>query len=83
VLALIRPIDKVPKTHLLDSFVPTFNALLAEHNEAHRAWAMPRLPLRVRMVVHAGAVHRDRHGGYGEDLDIAFRLLDAPQTKDA
>ena len=33
---------------------------------------------RVRAVGHAGEVHYDPDGSYGEALDIAFRLLDAP-----
>jgi hypothetical protein len=31
--------------------------------------------------VHAGEVHRDHHGYFGDDLDLAFRLLDSPQFK--
>ena len=37
--------------------------------------------LRLRAVVHAGEVHYDENGLFGEDLDIAFRLLDAPRFK--
>ena len=39
--------------------------------------------LRVRAVVHCGNVHDDGNGCFGESLDIAFRLLDAPSVKDA
>ena len=38
---------------------------------------------RVRAVCHAGEVHYDPDGSYGEALDIAFRLLDAPAVKQA
>jgi hypothetical protein len=41
----------------------------------------PRI-LRVRAAIHAGEVHDDGRGFYGEDLDVAFRLLDAPALKD-
>jgi class 3 adenylate cyclase len=40
----------------------------------------PRI-LRVRAAIHAGEVHYDGRGSYGEDLDVAFRLLDAPELK--
>ena len=35
------------------------------------------------MVVHAGEVHYDANGCFGEALDIAFRLLDAAHVKRA
>jgi hypothetical protein len=33
--------------------------------------------------VHAGDVHYDENGCFGEALDLAFRLLDAPAVKKA
>ena len=39
--------------------------------------------LRVRVVMHTGNVHDDDNGCFGEALDIAFRLLDAPRAKTA
>jgi len=33
--------------------------------------------------VHAGEVHYDANGCFGEALDIAFGLLDAPAVKEA
>lgn len=77
-LALIRPADSAPKTLLIGSVVPTLGALLTRYNDEH-----PDAPLRLRCVVHAGEVHFDRHGQYGEMLDVAFRLLDAPRVKRA
>ncbi|WP_067475129.1 hypothetical protein [Actinomadura hibisca] len=79
-LILIRPDDALPKTLLLGRLIPTLAALLAEHNAAAAA---PELRMRVRAVVHAGEVHSDDWGFYGEDLDLAFRLLDAPPVKRA
>ena len=32
--------------------------------------------MRLRAVVHAGEIHDDGRGFYGEDLDVAFRLLE-------
>ena len=78
VLILIRPYDDVPKTVLLGRLIPTLTALLAEHNAAV---AEPELRMRLRAVVHAGEVHDDGWGFYGDDIDVAFRLLEAPTVK--
>jgi len=78
VLILVRPHDDVPKTVLLCRLIPKLAGLLVEHNAAV---ADPALRLRLRAVVHAGEVHGDGRGFYGEDLDIAFRLLDSPAVK--
>jgi len=80
VLILIRPHDDVPKTALLGRLIPVLAGLLAEHNAAV---ARPELRLRMRAVVHAGEVHDDGRGFYGDDLDVAFRLLNAPAVKRA
>jgi len=78
VLILIKPHDDVPKTLLLGQLVPVLTALLDEHNAAV---ARPELRMRLRTVVHAGEVHEDGKGFYGNDLDSAFRLLEAPRLK--
>ena len=78
VLILIRPYDDVPKTLLIGQLVPILTALLAEHNAAVRE---PELRVRLRAVVHAGEVHDDDKGFYGDDIDVAFRLLEAPTVK--
>lgn len=78
ILTLVRPVDEVPKTLLLSAVVPTLAELLAGYNEAR-----PDQRLRLRAVVHAGEVHQDNRGNFGEALDIAFRLLDAPAVKQA
>ena len=78
VLILIRPHDDVPKTVLLGRLIPALTALLAEHNAAV---AEPELRMRLRAVVHAGEVHDDGWGFYGDDIDVAFRLLEAPTVK--
>lgn len=76
VLILIRPVDEVPKTLLLNPVIPLLTSLLADHNATCSG---PRL--RLRAVVHAGEVHYDGRGCFGEALDIAFRLLDAVEVK--
>jgi hypothetical protein len=77
-VALLRPIDRVPKTLLLRSVVPTLARLIGEHN-THR----PEDRLRLRAVLHAGEVHHDTRAPFGETLDVAFRLLNSPLTKRA
>jgi hypothetical protein len=78
VLVLIKPHDEVPKPVLLDRLIPLLATLLAEYN-AHAA--QPALQMRLRAVVHAGEVHLDRRGFYGEAIDVAVRLLDSPRVK--
>jgi hypothetical protein len=78
VLMLIRPHDDVPKTILLDRLIPLLASLLADYNA--RA-AQPALRIRLRAVVHAGEVHDDGRGFYGEAIDVAIRLLDSPVVK--
>ena len=78
VLVLVKPHDDVPKTILLDRLVPLLAAQIAEHNA--RA-PLPALRIRLRMVVHAGEVHADGRGWYGEAIDVAIRLLDSPPVK--
>lgn len=80
VLLLIKPHDDVPKTILLGRFMPALAALLAAYNDGV---TRPALRMRLRLVIHAGEVHDDGNGFYSEDLDVAFRLLNAPKLKDA
>jgi hypothetical protein len=70
VLALVHPV--APKTRLLDTVVPTMRALMTDHDTG----------FQLRMVIHAGEVHYDRNGCFGEALDVAFRLLDAQPVRD-
>ncbi|MGB3438433.1 MAG: hypothetical protein WBA97_06725 [Actinophytocola sp.] len=76
ILTLIPPADHTPKTLLLNQVIPTLNRLLAEHN-THR----PDHRLRLRAAVHTGEIHYDRHGCFGEALDLTFRLLNSPELK--
>jgi hypothetical protein len=80
VLVLIRPHDEVPKTLVLGRLLPVLSALLIEHNAAA---ARPELRLRLRAVVHAGEIHGDDRGFYGDDIDTACRLLDSPKLREA
>lgn len=76
VMTLVRPVDGVPKTLLLHTFVPTLSEMLAEHAIVH-----PERMFRLRVAIHSGDVHFDRQGVFGEDIDLTFRLLDAPELK--
>jgi class 3 adenylate cyclase len=80
-LALIHPVDQAPKALLLNRAIPALSHLLADHNAS--LLGRPQCQLRVRVVVHAGEVHYDANGCFGEALDIAFRLLDAAHVKKA
>ena len=81
VLMLFHPADELPKPLLLTRLIPALASLLEEHNHGISPAEQPRV-LRLRAVLHAGEVHHDGKGPFGEDLDIAFRLLDAPRLKE-
>jgi hypothetical protein len=81
ILALIRGVDQVPKAVLLNRAIPAFSRLLADHNASLPRSSRTQRQLRVRVVVHAGEVHYDANGCFGEALDVAFRLLDAGRVK--
>ncbi len=81
VLALIHPVDDVPKTLLLNPLVPALVTLLADRNARLAGTERCRRELRLRAVIHAGEIHYDGKGYFGETLDVAFRLLDAPRLK--
>ena len=81
ILALVHPVDDVPKTLLLNPLVPTLVTLLAERNARLTGAERCRRELRLRAVIHAGEIHYDGKGYFGEALDVAFRLLDAPRLK--
>ncbi len=80
VLVLLHPADEFPKPLLLTRLIPALVDLLEAHNNGISPAEQPRM-LRLRAVLHAGEVHHDGNGPFGEDLDIAFRLLDALPLK--
>lgn len=80
IMVLVHPADQFPKPLLLSRLVPALASLLATYNSGIPLAEEPRV-LRLRAVVHAGEVHYDGKGFFGEDLDVAFRLLDAPRFK--
>jgi hypothetical protein len=80
VLVLLRPADEFPKPFLFSRLIPALVTLLVAHNNGISPAEHPRV-MRLRAVIHAGEVHYDGKGFFGEDLDVAFRLLDAPRFK--
>jgi hypothetical protein len=83
ILALIHPVNQAPKALLLNRVVPFFSRLLTEYNASLPRHSLAQRQLRIRVVMHAGEVHYDANGCFGEALDIAFRLLDAAHVKKA
>jgi hypothetical protein len=79
-MILLRPVDEIPKRLLLSHLIPTLARLLAAYNGSISPCDQART-LRLRAVIHAGEVLWDGKGFFGEDLDVAFRLLDAPKFK--
>jgi hypothetical protein len=75
-MLLIHPVDELPKTLLLNTFIPALSLLLTEHNKKS-----PETGFRLRCAVHAGDAHFDRWGVFGEAIDLTCRLLDAPELK--
>ena len=71
VLMLLDP--RISKARLLHPLVPRLGSGLARYNRT----APGSERLRLRMVVHAGELLQDAHGRTGEDLVLAFRLLDS------
>jgi hypothetical protein len=81
ILALVHPVDQVPKALLLSKVIPVLTRLLIDYNASIPRTSRSQRQLRVRAVVHAGEVHYDDNGCYGEALDVAFRLLDSAHVK--
>ena len=73
----------MPKALLLNRAILILNRLLTDYNASLPRPGQPQRQLRVRVVMHAGEVHYDANGCFGEALDVAFRLLDAARVKRA
>lgn len=78
VLVPVQPVEQAPKTRLLDTVIPRLSQLLTEHNAEQPAGSAP---LKMRAVLHAGEIHYDGRGCFGEAVDLSCRLLDAPELK--
>jgi hypothetical protein len=82
-LALIHPVGQAPKVLLLNRVIPALSDLLTDYNTSLPHSQRPQRELRIRAVMHAGDVHYDANGCFGEALDVAFRMLDADPVKKA
>ncbi|SRR6266511_321562 len=71
VLVLIKA--DVAKTKLVEPFMGDMTTGLKRYNEQ----AGPNAQIRLRVVLHAGEIIEDPQGFTGEDLNLAFRLLDS------
>jgi len=80
---LLALIDRADQALLLNRVVPMFSQLLTSYNVSLPDPGRWQRQLRVRAVMHTGEIHDDDNGCFGEALDIAFRLLDAPRVKTA
>jgi len=83
ILALLHPVHQAPKALVLAQVIPALSRLLTDYNASLPRGRQPQYQLRVRVVIHAGEIHYDPNGCFGEALDVAFRLLDAAQVKKA
>lgn len=76
-LLLLHPVDDLPKTQLLGSLVPELTAGLAAYNRGVPAAEQ----LLVRAALHAGEVHHDPNGPFGNPIDVTVRLLEVDRFK--
>ncbi|MEV4002739.1 hypothetical protein [Actinomadura sp. NPDC049753] len=65
----------------LDTVLPLLFGNIRERVQAYNATAVPSERLRLRAALHAGFLHRDRHGVTGDTVNLLFRMLDAPAMK--
>lgn len=74
-LILIPP--EVSKNRLADLLPGRLIAALRRHNEVHSAGAT----MQLRVGLHAGEVYQNSDGAVGHAVDLAFRILNAPEAK--
>jgi tetratricopeptide (TPR) repeat protein len=77
ILVLVPP--AVPKSWLVVAVPSRLTELLVRHNAACPAQAQ----IRLRMALHAGEVHQDKHGFVSSSINRAFRLIESPASRTA
>ncbi len=77
--ALILVPPEVDKSQLADQLPSRLVAGLRRHNAVHSAEAA----IQLRVALHTGEVHQDRHGAVSPAVNLAFRILEAPDAKSA
>ncbi|ONI79265.1 hypothetical protein ALI144C_25890 [Actinosynnema sp. ALI-1.44] len=70
---------RTDKVRLAEALPTALAKSLRRHNSRHP----PEERIRLRLAMHAGEVARDEHGATGNSINLAFRLLDAPELKSA
>jgi len=64
-------------------FVESLPHALAKAVRLHNSTHPDEEQIRLRMALHAGEINYDEHGATGAAINMAFRLLEAPQLKKA
>ncbi|HEX6074379.1 MAG TPA: hypothetical protein VFZ32_03830 [Micromonosporaceae bacterium] len=67
----------VAKVRIVGTWLATVDKELGHRNAVGDV-----VPIRLRIGVHAGEVHRDDNGVAGSDIDLTCRLVDAPVVKE-
>ncbi len=77
--ALILVPPQVDKSRLADQLPSRLIAGLRRHNAVHSAEAS----IQLRVALHVGEVYQDRYGAVSQAVNLAFRLLEAPDARSA
>lgn len=77
--ALILVPPGVSRSRLTDQRPDRLIAELRRHNAVHSAEAA----LQLRVGLHAGDVYQDGYGAVSQAINLAFRILEAPEAKSA
>ena len=77
--AVILVPPEVAKIRLVDQLPGRLVAGLRRYNAVHSAAAAVQL----RVGLHAGEVHQNSYGAVGHAVNLAFRILEAPEAKTA
>ncbi|MCA1694027.1 MAG: hypothetical protein LC749_04465, partial [Actinobacteria bacterium] len=77
--AVILVPPEIVKSRLADQLPSRLVAGLRRHNAVHSAEATVQL----RVVLHAGEAYQDGHGVVSQAVNLAFRILEAPEAKSA
>ena len=75
VLVVVPP--RIPIAGLVDPIPGGLRNLIRLHNRLSCEAAR----MQLRIAVHIGPVHHDGHGFVGHDVNLLYRLLDAPRLK--
>lgn len=77
--AMILVPPGVDNSKLADQLPSRLIAGLRRHNEVHS----PEAAVQLRVALHEGEVYQDGHGAVSQAVNLACRILDAPEAKSA